>query len=149
MTTCPRIEVCAAPPDKLAEPLSLLEESLRSGEPVSSPFAGQLARAVGEGDLEVIAAWLNGCVVGVVVLSLRPNISLGATFASIEDLYVKPEVRRRGIGRALLGAVEERCKQRGISYVEVQTDGEAASFYEALGYELEAGVRMLSQSYML
>ncbi len=149
MTTSPRIEVRTAAPDELAEPLSLLEESLRNGNLVPSPFAGQLARAIERGDLEVLAAWSNGRVVGVAVLSLRPNVSLGALFASIEDFYVRPEVRRRGVGRALLGAMEDLCKERGVSYVEVQTDGEAASFYEALGYEPEPGVRVLSRSYAL
>ncbi len=149
MTTSPRIEVRTAAPDELAEPLSLLEESLRNGEPVPPPLAGRLARAVEGGDLEVLAAWSDGRVVGVAVLSLRPNVSLGALFASIEDFYVRPEVRRRGVGRALLGAMEDLCKERGVSYVEVQTDGEAASFYEALGYEPEPGVRVLSRSYAL
>ncbi len=149
MTTGPRIEVRTAASDDLAEPLSLLEESLRNGEPVPPPLAGRLTRAVEGGDLEVLAAWSDGRVVGVAVLSLRPNVSLGALFASIEDFYVRPEVRRRGVGRALLGAMEDLCKERGVSYVEVQTDGEAASFYEALGYEPEPGVRVLSRSYAL
>lgn len=149
MTTGPRVEVRAAAPDELAEPLSLLEESLRNGEPVPAPFAGRLARAVEGGDLEILAAWSDGLIVGVAVVSLRPNVSLGAIFASIEDFYVKPEVRRRGVGRALLGAVQDLCRVRGVSYVEVQTDEEAAPFYEASGYETEADVRVLSRSYVL
>jgi GNAT superfamily N-acetyltransferase len=132
----------------LSEPLSFLEESLRNGEPVPPPFAGRLARAVERRDLELLAAWADGGVVGVTVLAFRPSISLGATFASIEDLYVKPDARRRGVGRALLGAVGKRCKERGVSYVEVQTD-EAAAFYMSLGYELEEGVRVLSRCYAL
>jgi GNAT superfamily N-acetyltransferase len=149
LTTGPRIEVRTAVPDELAEPLALLEESLRNGEPVPPPLAGRLARAVEGGDLEVLAARSDGRVVAVAVLSLRPNVSLGAIFASIEDLYVRPEMRRRGVGRALLGAVEDLCRARGVSYVEVQTDSQAALFYEASGYETEADVRVLSRSYAL
>ena len=135
-------------PVELSEPLSLLEGTLRNGEAVPPPFAGQLARAVERGDLELLAAWADGRPVGVTVLAFRPSISLGATFASIEDLYVKSDARRRGVGRALLGAVGERCKQRGVSYVEVQT-AEAAAFYISLGYEPEEGVRVLSRCYAL
>ena len=147
----PRIEVCNTAPDELAEPLSLFEESLRDGEPVPSVFAGQLARAIEEGELEVLAARVEpgGRLVGVVLLAFRPNISAGAFFASIEDLYVRPDARRRGAGRALLEAVQERCGTRGVSYVEVQTDEEAAPFYEASGYEPEPGVWVLSRSYAL
>jgi GNAT superfamily N-acetyltransferase len=147
LTSGPRIEVRPVVPDELTEPLSLLEEFLRDREPVPPPFVEQLARAVERGDLELLAAWVDGGVVGVIVLAFRPSISLGAHFASIEDLYVSPDARRRGAGRALLEAVGERCKERGVSYVEVQTDDEAAPFYEALGYELEEGVRVLSRSY--
>ena len=75
-------------PDELCEPLSLLEGSLRNGEPLPPPFTGQLARALERGDLELLAAWADGGPVGVTVLAFRPSISLGATFASIEDLYV-------------------------------------------------------------
>ena len=147
MTSGPRIEVRPVVPDELTEPLSLLEEFLRDREPVSPPFVEQLARAVERGDLELLAAWVDGGVVGVIVLAFRPSISLGAHFASIEDLYVSPDARRRGAGRALLEAVGKRCKERGVSYVEVQTDDEAAPFYEALGYETEEDVRVLSRSY--
>ena len=148
MTPGLRVEVRTSAPVELSEPLSLLEGALRNGEAVPPLFAGQLARAVERGDLELLAAWADGRPVGVTVLAFRPSISLGATFASIEDLYVKPDARRRGVGRALLGAVGRRCKERGVSYVEVQAD-EAAAFYMSLGYELEEGVRVLSRCYAL
>lgn len=146
-----RIEVRPVAPDELAEPLSLLEEFLRDGVPVPPSFAGQLARAVETGDVEVLAARTepDGRPVGVAVLAFRPSVSAGAPFASIEDLYVRPDARGCGAGRTLLEAVEERCWARGVSYVEVQTEDEAAPFYEALGYELEPYVRVLSRSYSL
>ena len=148
MTPGPRIEVRPVAPEDLAKPLSLLEEALRNGKPVPPLFAEQLAQAVERGDLELLAAWVNGGLVGVTVLAFRSSISLGAPFVSIEDLYVKPGARRRGAGRALLGAVVERCKERGVSYVEVQTDGKAAAFYIGLGYKPEEEVRVLSCSYV-
>lgn len=78
-----------------------------------------------------------GRVVGVALLSYGLNVSAGSPFASIEELHVRPDAQRRGVGRALLVAVKERCAARGVSYVEVQTDDEAVAFYEALGYERE------------
>ncbi len=112
------------------------------------PFVRRLARAVEAGDIEVLAAWMEpgGAPVGVAVLAFRLNVSASASFASIEDLYVKPEAGGRGVGWALIEAVEERCRARGVSYVEVQTDDEAAAFYEACGYEPETDVRVLSRS---
>lgn len=115
------------------------------------PFARRLARAIEAGDIEVLAARAEpgGAPVGVAVLAFRLNVSAGAFLASIEDLYISPEARSRGAGRTLLEAVEARCRARGVSYVEVQTDEEAAPFYEACGYEPETGMRVLSRSVAL
>lgn len=114
-------------------------------------FAGQLARAVEAGDIEVLAARTEPRrrPAGAALLAFRPSISAGALIASIEDLYVRPDARCTGIGRALLEAVAERCRARGVSYVEVQTDDEAAPFYKASGYEPEFGVRVLYCSFAL
>ena len=143
------VEVRPAAADALSEPLKLLEEALRDGEPLPQAFAGRLARAVEGGDLEILTARSGGRHVGVAVLAFRPGVSLGADFASVEELHVRPQERGRGVGRALLAAVGERCRGRGVSYVEVQTDEVAAPFYGALGFEPEEGVRVLSRSYAL
>ncbi len=142
------VEVTTVPATGLAEPLKLLEESLRDGEPLPEAFVGRLREAVEAENLEVLAARLENRMVGVAVLAYRLNISSAGPFASIEDLYVRPESRRRGVGRALLEAVTERCSTRGVSYVEAQVeDEEAAAFYSALSYEPEPGVRMFSRSH--
>jgi GNAT superfamily N-acetyltransferase len=134
----------------LAEPVRLLEESLREGEPVPEDFAETLRRAVETGELEVLAARAEGRVVGVVLLAYRLSVSAAGLFASIEDLYVRPAARRQGVGRTLLEAVEGRSATRGVSYVEAQVeDEEAAAFYSMLGYEEEPGVRVFSRSYVL
>ena len=141
------VEVAPVPATGLAAPLALLEESLRDGEPVPKRFADRLRKAVEAGDVEILAARTEDRMLGVVVLAYRLNVSAGGLFASIEDLYVRPEARRRGVGRALLEAANERCVARGVSYVEGQVeDDEAEAFYAALGYERESAVRVLSKS---
>jgi GNAT superfamily N-acetyltransferase len=142
------IEVSPAPAADLSEPLGLLERWLREGEPVPEAFAGRLREAVEAGDLEVLTARSDGRPVGVAVLAYRLNVSAAGAFASVEDLYVVPDTRRRGVGRALLEAVRERCTARGVSYVEAQVeDEEAMAFYEALGYQ--PGARVFSRSHAL
>lgn len=127
--------------------LRLLEEWLRHGEPVPEGFVEKIQQLVEGGDLEVLAARIGNRTVGVLVLAFRTNVSLGATFASVEDLLVVPEARRKGCGRAMLQAAHERCTSRGISYLEVQVEeNEAADFYAAFGYEPEPGVRVFSRS---
>jgi GNAT superfamily N-acetyltransferase len=134
-------------PTGLAEPLALLEEALRDGDPVPEDFADRLRKAVEAGDVEVLAARAEDQILGVALLAYRLNVSAGGLFASVEELYVRPEARRRGVGRALLQAADERCEEHGISYVEAQVEGkEAELFYAAVGYEPETGVRVLSRS---
>ena len=140
------IEVSPVPGPDLREPLRLLEEWLRNGETVPEPFVAELRRHVEAGDLELLAARLEGRMVGVLVLAFRPNVALGAPFASIEDLYVQPQARRRGVGGALLQAAHDRCKSRGISYLEAQVEDAAGAFYAASGYEAEPAVRVFSRS---
>jgi len=143
-----QIEVTPAP--DLAEPLSLLEASLRDGEPLPEAFAEKMRESVETGDIDVLAARSEGQILGVAVLAYRPSIPAGALFASIEDLYVRPDARRQGVGTALLTAANERCAARKISYVEVQVEDKAAEFfYKTLGYEQEAGVLVLSCSLAL
>ncbi len=143
-----QIEV--TPATDLGEPLSLLEASLRDGEPVPEAFAEKMRESIETGDIDLLAARSEGQILGVAVLAYRPNIPAGALFASIEDLYVRPDARRQGVGTALLTAANERCAARRISYLEVQVEDEAAEFfYKTLGYEQEAGVLVLSRSLAL
>jgi len=139
------VEVSPVAATSLREPLRLLEGWLREGEPVPNLFAEELGRLVEAGDLEVLAARLEGQTVGVLTLAFRPSVSLGAPFASIEDLYVHPRARRRGVGSALLRAAQDRCKQRGISYLEVQIEDDTMVFYAASGYEAESDARVFSK----
>jgi GNAT superfamily N-acetyltransferase len=144
------VEVAPVRGTGLTEPLRLLEGFLRDGEPVPEGFAEALRAAVERGVVEVLAAREEGRVVGVAVLAYRLSASAAGPFASIEDLYVEPGARRRGVGRALLEAVGARCTSRGVSYVEAQAeDEEAVAFYGAVGYEEEPGVRVFSRSHVL
>ena len=144
------IEVSPVRGTELVEPVKLLRESLRSGEPVPDTFAKTLRGAVEAGELEVLVASAGGRMVGVAVLAYRLSISAAGLFASVEDLYVRPNERRKGVGGALLEAAGNRCTARGVSYVEAQVeDRGAAAFYAALGYEPEAEVRVFSRSYSL
>lgn len=142
--------VSVASADDLGDALRLLEAALRDGEPLPGDFVGRIHRATEEGWIEVLAAGTEAGVLGVLVVAYRPNVAAGVEFASIEDLYVVPEYRRRGVGRALLEAAGERCASRGVSYVEVQVEeADAREFYASLGYEAEDAVGVLSRSLAL
>ena len=74
----------------------------------------------------------------------------GALAAYIEDLYVVPERRGRGLGRALLEAAMDHARERGAGHIDLGTsedDVAARALYESAGFTNldggDEGARML------
>ncbi|WP_433783837.1 GNAT family N-acetyltransferase [Actinomycetospora sp. CA-101289] len=86
------------------------------------------------------------------VVSFRPNVWFDAPVALLDELYVRPDLRGRRIGHALLSAVEALAAERGGRIVEVNVDGEdsdARRFYAAHGYShIEPGATEPSYYYV-
>jgi GNAT superfamily N-acetyltransferase len=54
----------------------------------------------------------------------------------LEDLYVRPEARGRGAGKALLKRLAERCRDEGLARLEwavLDWNAPAIAFYDRLG----------------
>jgi GNAT superfamily N-acetyltransferase len=71
---------------------------------------------------------------GLALLRLRPSLWAKASDAYLEELYVTPERRRQGIGRALLEASINTAREAGANHFELTTgedDTEARSLYES------------------
>lgn len=88
-------------------------------------------------DDAVFALLVSDPPVGVALVTLRPNVWYDGPVALLDELYVMPDLRRRGLGTALLAAAESMARQRGAELVEINVDGEdldARRFYERHGY---------------
>ncbi|OSC22729.1 GNAT family N-acetyltransferase [Mycobacterium vulneris] len=56
----------------------------------------------------------------------------------LEDLFVRPEFRRRGLARALLAALASECLQRGytrLSWAVLNWNADAITLYDSIGGE--------------
>lgn len=56
----------------------------------------------------------------------------------LEDLFVRPEFRRRGLGRALLAALASECLRRGytrLSWAVLNCNADAITLYDGIGGE--------------
>jgi ribosomal protein S18 acetylase RimI-like enzyme len=54
----------------------------------------------------------------------------------VQTLWVREDLRRRGLGARLLGAAEQEIARRGCREVQLDThDYQAPDFYRRLGYE--------------
>ena len=78
----------------------------------------------------------DGRVVGFALWFLNYSTWLGRHGIYLEDLYVIPESRGRGHGRALLAELARICAERGYGRLEwwvLDWNSPARRFYESLG----------------
>jgi len=79
---------------------------------------------------------------GFALFRVRPSLWAKAADAYLEELYVIPEQRRKGIGRALLNAAINAARGAGANHFELttgETDTEARALYESRGFTNHEG----------
>ena len=116
--------------------------------PSAEEFAGRFVELLGRDDVVVLLSG-DASPTGFAFLTLRPTPYFDGPLAQLEELYVLPDLRDRGIGTALLTAAVELVRSRGgaemhINVDEVDTD--TRRFYERHGFvniEPGADYRML------
>lgn len=123
------------------------------------PIYGRLRRDVAERARELFAAQLRspieviflaeqgGEAIGVLrcVESIGSPLMEPSRYAYVSSVYVRPEARRRGVLRALLGAAERWARTRGLKQMRLHnvsgsTNAEAA--WSALGFGVVEQVRL-------
>jgi ribosomal protein S18 acetylase RimI-like enzyme len=111
-------------------------------DPTPGPQA--LARRVGElldeGDTAVLLAGAGPD--GLAVLRFRRSLSTPGLECYVAELYVVPDRRGQGLGRALMEAVIELARERGADYLDLNTgedDTAARALYESLGFSNREG----------
>ena len=79
---------------------------------------------------------------GFAELRFRPSLYTGALDAYLEELYVAPDRRGHGLGRALLEAAMDHARQRGAARIDLNTsvdDVAARALYESAGFTNREG----------
>ncbi|WP_226012648.1 GNAT family N-acetyltransferase [Halomicrobium salinisoli] len=88
---------------------------------------------------ELLVARRDGVVVGFVMFTVENGrFEQDADRGIVENIYVTPAHRGRGVGSELLAAAERTLEDRGVDVValDVMADNEAARrFYRRHGYE--------------
>ena len=78
---------------------------------------------------------------GMVQLRYRWSVWRDADDCELEDLFVSPDARRAGLGRALVAAAIERVRERGARRIALDTaerNEAAVALYRSFGFSDEA-----------
>jgi ribosomal protein S18 acetylase RimI-like enzyme len=135
------LEIRDAGPDD-AEPLARLVGQL--GYPASADLiARRLVRLTASEADRCVVAGVEGEVVGMATLHASLSIVDDDLAAKLSAIVVDERYRRRGIGEALVSALEADARSRGCSLLFLTTAERRAgahAFYRRIGFE-ETGRR--------
>ena len=92
---------------------------------------------VTEPTVVLLVATDDGAVVGYLLGQRHVTFHAGGPVLWVEEVMVAEERRGTGVGRALMGAAEDRARTSGAAYVALATR-RAADFYTVLGYRESA-----------
>ncbi len=108
---------------------------------------GHALNAAGEASIREVAAgvalapafWLveNGAPVGFFVLSLGYSPEHGGTDGFIDDIYLEPAMRGRGLGKAAMALALAESRKCGIRVLLLEVEAEndrAYRLYQSVGF---------------
>lgn len=105
--------------------------------PPADVLAGRLRVLLAGSDTFAI---LTGTpAVAVALVTLRPNVWYTGLVALLDELYVVPELRDKGIGSAVINHLLSTSKDRGVDLIEINVDEgdiDAQRFYGRHGFSL-------------
>lgn len=127
---------------------ALLEELGGKG-PERGALEAEVAALVGEGGVgELLVADEGGEIVGVLAASWQRALHVPGRYATIQDLWVHPDWRSRGIGAEMVAELATRARADGVARIEVGLPREdfaaleqTEAFYRGAGFE-HLGPRM-------
>jgi ribosomal protein S18 acetylase RimI-like enzyme len=116
--------------------------NLEFGEPTpeADVIAERATPLIASGEVTVLFAGSGPD--GFAQLRFRPSLYTGELDAYLEELYVVPERRGHGLGRALLETAMEHAKERGAAHIDLNTsedDVAARGLYDSAGFTNREG----------
>ena len=132
------VEVRRATPEDARDAARLLHDfNTEFSEPTPSAdvLAPRVRDMLASGELTILLAGAEPD--GLAQLRYRRSVWTGALDAYLEELYVVPDRRGRGIGRALLEATLATAREAGATRIELgaeEDDTAARALYESCGF---------------
>jgi GNAT superfamily N-acetyltransferase len=95
-------------------------------------------RLLNDASSHILVAAIEGTPVGLINFTIRQTILHRSPSALIDELVVAEEYQGKGVGKQLVLAALEKCRQLGCCEVEVSTEKtnlKARKFYKRCGFE--------------
>lgn len=114
--------------------------------PLSAAGEAAVVR-IAEGE-DLARAWIvrqGAEAKGYLILTLGYSVEYGGRDGFIDDLYLKPDLRGRGVGRRLLAFALEQAAALGVNTLHLEVEAEntgAQRLYQSAGFE-ETGRRLM------
>ena len=121
--------------DEIAGLLHDFNSEFGSPSPGAEVLAARL-RLLLAGD-DTLAILAGAPAVAVALITVRPNVWYAGPVALLDELYVQPHLRGRGIGSAVVELFVATARSRGIELIEINVDEgdiDARRFYERHGF---------------
>lgn len=145
----PRVTECTTPASVRAAATLFVKYRAHYGEPDAEeePAHEWLAGMVRDGKFRVFVASVDDVPIGLATVHEVPASLRMQTFWLLRDLYVVPEGRGQGAGRALVRTVKAKAESAGAIRLSLVTEADnsvALALYESLGFTLVEGLTSLS-----
>jgi ribosomal protein S18 acetylase RimI-like enzyme len=118
---------------------SYAREEVGGSRPLSDDVRAALVPALrAEPGAEILLASVAGAIVGAAVCFRAFSTFAGRPILNLHDVAVLPAHRGRGIGRALLAAVEQRARELGCCKLTLEVadvNARARALYQSFGFE--------------
>lgn len=115
----------------------LVDQFATSFRPEREGFEASLGHLLADDSAHLLVAELDGALIGYCLGFDHYTFYANGRVSWVEEIMVRQDVRRGGVGRALMDDFEAWARSRGSKLVALATR-RAAPFYTALGYEESA-----------
>ena len=94
-------------------------------------------------DRALFLALIDGEAIGFINLWIvnieEKRIHIGRSYAHMDNIYVTPNYRRKGVAEKLLAQAKDWCKEVGVDKIELQVyavNADAIAWYDAHGFDV-------------
>jgi ribosomal protein S18 acetylase RimI-like enzyme len=124
--------------DLVAEMLIDFNNEFDDPVPGHDWLSSRVAELMRQGATAVVLIETDGSADGLALMRFRPSLWEDADECYLAELYVRPALRGRGLGRRLLAATMRHASERGATYMDLTTtnqDRAAMALYESMGFD--------------